>query len=52
MLSVRMRLVIRMEAISLEEDVEVLDAHAHDMERVQTMSLHDECLVRLVGVYA
>jgi hypothetical protein len=51
-LSVPMRLVIRMETISLEEDLEVLDAHVHDMERVQAMSLHDECLVRLVCVYA
>jgi hypothetical protein len=24
----------------------------HDMERVQAMSLHDECLVRFVSVYA
>jgi hypothetical protein len=24
----------------------------HDMERVQAMSLHDECLVRFVCVYA
>jgi hypothetical protein len=52
MLSVPMRIVIRMETISLEEDMEVLDAHAHDMERVQAMSLHDECLVRPICVYA